>query len=326
MMGDCLPPPCGEGDSRFFSASGVGGSFGPVEATPTPLGAKGDESPVRRPATSTGREGMITVAAALPAAAARIGGASPRLDAEVLLAHCLGVDRGTLILQPDLRIDPQAYEKLIDRRVAGEPVAYILGHREFWSLDLAVNPDVLIPRPDSETLIEAALAGLASPPARILDLGTGSGALLLAALSEWPAATGLGIDASPAALAVARGNADRLGFGDRAAFALGDWGQGLCERFDLILCNPPYVETDADLSPEVRREPATALFAGADGLDDYRRLVPQLPGLLAKAGIAVVEIGHTQAAAVLELAVAAGLRGVVRRDLGGRDRCLVLAG
>ncbi len=269
---------------------------------------------------------MVTVAAALPAAAARIGGASPRLDAEVLLAHCLGVDRGALILRSDLRFDPQAYEKLIDRRVAGEPVAYILGHREFWSLDLVVTPDVLIPRPDSETLIEAALTALARPPALILDLGTGSGALLLAALSEWPAATGLGIDASPAALAVARGNADRLGFGDRAAFALGDWGQGLCERFDLILCNPPYVETGADLSPEVRREPATALFAGADGLDDYRGLVPQLPGLLAKAGIAVVEIGHTQAAAVLELAVAAGLRGVVRRDLGGRDRCLVLAG
>lgn len=267
----------------------------------------------------------ITVAAALAAAAARIGGASPRLDAEVLLAHCLGVDRGTLILRSDLRIEPQAFDRLVDRRAVGEPIAYIIGRREFWSLDLAVTPDVLIPRPDSETLIEAALATLPRPPARILDLGTGSGALLLAALSEWPAATGLGIDASPTALAVARGNADRLGFGDRAAFALGDWGQGLVERFDLILCNPPYVESAADLSPEVRREPATALFAGAEGLDEYRRLVPQLPGLLAPGGIAVVEIGHTQAMAVLDLAAASGLRGDVRRDLGGHDRCLVLA-
>ncbi|KPF60093.1 SAM-dependent methyltransferase [alpha proteobacterium AAP81b] len=265
----------------------------------------------------------MTIAEALAAAAARIGGATPRLDAEVLLAHALGVDRGALFLNPDRRFDPQAFEILIVRRVAGDPVAYITGTREFWSLDLAVTPDVLIPRPDSETLVEAALA--ARPDARrVLDLGTGSGALLLAVLSELSAATGLGVDASRAALAVAAGNAARLGFADRAAFGLGDWGQGLAERFDLILCNPPYVETGADLTPEVRREPAAALFAGADGLDDYRRLMPQLPGLLAPEGVAVLEIGASQAAAVGRLAAAAGLVAMLRHDLAGMARALVL--
>ena len=225
----------------------------------------------------------------------------------------------------DREVDFEAYEPLIARRQAGEPLAYITGHREFWSLDLLVSPAVLIPRPDSETLVDAALqARRDRRPATILDLGTGSGALLLAALSEWPNARGLGVDASEAALAVARANAERLGFARRAAFQKGDWGAGLNERFDLIFCNPPYVETDADLSPEVRREPASALFAGADGLDDYRRLVPQLPRLLRDDGVAVIEIGHTQAAAVLALAAAAGMAAIVRHDLAGRDRCLVL--
>ncbi|MFZ4689964.1 MAG: peptide chain release factor N(5)-glutamine methyltransferase [Polymorphobacter sp.] len=257
---------------------------------------------------------------ALQAAATRID----RFDAEVLLAHLLAIDRGTLLLNSDRVINAQAFETLVQRRAAHEPVAYITGTREFWSLDLRVTPDVLIPRPDSETLIEAALA-TGITPRMILDLGTGSGALLLAALTEWPEATGLGIDASQAALAVAAGNAERLGLGARAQFQRGDWGQGLDPRFDLILCNPPYVETGAELARDVRdHEPASALFAGVEGLDDYRRLVPQLPDLLAEDGIAVLEIGWTQAAAVLALAAAAGLRGQVVRDLAGRDRCLVL--
>lgn len=261
---------------------------------------------------------MITVAAALRAAAARID----RFDAEVLLAAVLGVERGALLLDPDREFEPDLFDAPVSRRAAGEPVAYITGHREFWSLDLLVTPAVLIPRPDSETLIEAALASGISP-ATILDLGTGSGALLLAALTEWPAATGLGIDASTAALAVAAQNAERLGLAPRAMFRLGDWGQGLPDRFDLILCNPPYVETGADLAPDVRdHEPASALFAGADGLDDYRRLVPQLVGLLAPGGIALVEIGHTQAAAVAALVVGAEV--TTCRDLAGRDRCLVV--
>jgi release factor glutamine methyltransferase len=265
-----------------------------------------------------------SIEAALRDAAARIGGETPRLDAEVLMAHALGRDRGWVLLNRDVKIDAQVYEKLVAQRVAGEPVAYITGAREFWSLRLKVTPDVLIPRPDSETLIEAALAS-GITPARILDLGTGSGALLLAALSEWPGATGLGVDRSPAALAVAAENAAQLGLGGRAAFVQGNWGQGLDARFDLILCNPPYVEDDAPLSAEVRdHEPASALFAGPDGLDDYRRLIPQLPALLAPGGVAVVEIGHMQAAAVAALAAAVGLRSVVKQDLAGRDRCVVL--
>ena len=263
----------------------------------------------------------MNVAATLRAAALRID----RLDAEVLLAHLLGVERGALLLSDDRNVDVQAYERLVDRRATGEPVAYITGFREFWSLGLRVTPDVLIPRPDSETLIEAALAGAARPPVTILDLGTGSGALLLAALGEWPQARGVGVDRSAAALAVAQGNAERLGMAGRAVFQLGNWGQGLRERFDLILSNPPYVEENAALSRDVREhEPEMALFAGMDGLDDYRRLVPQLRGLLADGGLAVVEIGSTQASAVLALAAAAGLAGEVRRDLAGLDRCLVL--
>lgn len=267
----------------------------------------------------------MKAADALRKAAARIGGPTARLDAEVLLAHLVGLNRNRMLLTSDLWINEQDYDFLVGRRVAGEPVAYIVGVREFWSLDLAVTDAVLIPRPDSETLIVAALAACKPAPKRILDLGTGSGALLLAALSEWPDATGLGIDASPAALAVAAGNAERLGFGARADFRLGDWGSGLVERFDLILSNPPYVEDNATLSAEVRdHEPASALFAGPDGLDDYRRLVPQLPGLMTPGGLAILEIGSTQAAAVLALAAAAGLSGSVCKDLAGLDRAVVL--
>jgi release factor glutamine methyltransferase len=266
----------------------------------------------------------VKAADALRRAAARIGGPTARLDAEVLLAHLVGMNRHRMLLTSELWINEEAYEFLVDRRVKGEPIAYITGSREFWSLDMVVTPDVLIPRPDSETLIVAALEACKAPR-RILDLGTGSGALLLAALSEWPGATGLGVDASAAALAVAAGNAERLGFGARAAFHLGNWGEGLSEKFDLILSNPPYVEDNADLSPEVRNhEPASALFAGPDGLDEYRRLLPQLPDLMADEGVAIVEFGSTQAAAMLELASNAGLSGEVRQDLAGRDRCVVL--
>jgi release factor glutamine methyltransferase len=261
---------------------------------------------------------------ALRRAAARIGGPTARLDAEVLLSHLLGMNRHRMLLTSELWISEQEYDLLVNRRIAGEPVAYIVGRREFWSLDMVVTPDVLIPRPDSETLIVAALE-VCQAPRRILDLGTGSGALLLAALSEWPQATGLGVDASAAALAVAAGNAERLGFAARAAFRIGNWGDGLAEQFDLVLSNPPYVEEKAELSPEVRdHEPASALFAGADGLDEYRRLVPQLPGLLTPGGVAILEIGSTQAGAVRALAAAAGLNGEVRRDLAGLDRAVVL--
>jgi release factor glutamine methyltransferase len=221
----------------------------------------------------------------------------------------------------------EAFTTLLARRLAYEPIAYITGTRAFWTLELAVTPAVLVPRPDSETLIEAALAHFTdSSPRHILDLGTGSGALLLAALREWPEATGVGVDASAPALAIAQQNAVRLGFTDRALFRLGNWCDGLAPPFDLILCNPPYVESDAQLSPEVAtHEPASALYAGSDGLNEYRCLIPQLPAILAPGGITCLEIGHTQRAAVTALAEAQGFKVVCRQDLGKRDRCLVLS-
>ena len=236
----------------------------------------------------------MTAAVALRLAAARID----RLDAEVLLAHLLGTQRMALLGSLDREIDQAAYAALIDRRARHEPVAYITGRREFWSLDLAVAPGVLIPRPDSETLIDAAVAHFDDrAPRRILDLGTGSGALLLAALSQWPEASGVGIDASPAALDVAQANADRLGLAARAQFLPGGWC-GTGEAFDLILCNPPYVATGTPLAADVADwEPHAALFAGADGLDAYRALAPVLRGQLARGGIACVEIGATQSEA-----------------------------
>lgn len=263
---------------------------------------------------------MTAAHAALRAAAARID----RLDAEVLLARALGIARMDLLLDLDRVVDAAAFAALVDRRAAGEPVAYITGSREFWSLDLAVTPDVLIPRPDSETLIEAAVAYFAGSagPGRVLDLGTGSGALLLAALSAWPEATGVGVDASAAALRVAAGNAARLGFGARARFVHGGW-DAADGAFDLILCNPPYIATGEALPRDVADwEPASALFAGADGLDDYRALAPLLGGYLAPGGVACVEIGATQADAVTALLAERGSTVALRRDLAGFPRCL----
>jgi release factor glutamine methyltransferase len=196
--------------------------------------------------------------------------------------------------------------------------------RDFWTISLTVTPDTLIPRPDSETLIEAAVDHFAGrAPTTILDLGTGSGALLLAALAQWPQAQGLGIDASPPALAVAQGNAARLDMADRAAFRLGDWAQDVDGRFDLLLINPPYIVADLALSGDVLREPASALFAGADGLDDYRRIAPDLPRLIAPGGMAAIEIGYDQKDSVSALLHEQGLGVAARCDLAGHDRCLI---
>ncbi len=268
-----------------------------------------------------------TVAQALRRSAALLDAISdtPRLDAELLMAHACATDRSQMLLRCQHQPVPASFAALLARRTAHEPVAYIIGMQEFYGLALAVSPAVLIPRADSETLIEAARIACAKPPEAILDLGSGSGALLLAALSLWPDARGLGIDQSPSALAIAQGNAARLGFGARASFQPGDWGAGIAGRFDLILCNPPYVEADADLAPSVRdHEPASALFAGADGLDDYRRLIPQLPGLLAPGGVAALEIGWKQADAVTSLAANAAMHAALHHDLGGRPRALLL--
>lgn len=249
-----------------------------------------------------------------------------RLDAELLMAHALGVSRGDLLLRHMADPAPDMFADLVERRAAHEPVAYILGEQEFFGLSFRVTPDVLIPRGDSEVLVEAAMA--ARPGAStVLDCGTGSGALLLALLAQLPQARGLGIDRSPAALAVAADNAVRLGLADRATMRLADWdapgwADGL-GQFDLILANPPYVEEAAELAPSVRaHEPAGALFAGGEGLDAYRVLVPQLPGLLAPGGVAMVEIGHAQAGAVAAIGAAAGLASRLHRDLAGRARVL----
>ena len=241
------------------------------------------------------------------------------------MAHALGTTREQLLLRHLDDPAPETFADLLDRRLAHEPVAYITGSRDFWTIGLSVGPGVLIPRPDSETLIEAAIEHFADrAPARILDLGTGPGTLLLAALTQWPEAQGLGIDESELAADYFEINARDLGLRDRARFNLGNWAEEIEARFDLVLCNPPYIAIGEQLPDQVREhEPGGALFAGPDGLDDYRIIAAQLPRLIAPGGMAAIEIGATQAVAVSELLMAQGLRVAVRRDLAGRDRCLV---
>lgn len=273
---------------------------------------------------------MTAIARALNRATQVLTGISdtPRLDSELLMAAALGIARDQLLLRPPSVPVPDAFTDMVERRRGHEPVAYITGHRAFWTIDLEVGPGALIPRPDSETLLVAAVEHFAGTPgpSRILDLGTGPGTLLLGALDEWPRATGLGVDSSSDALAYARRNAERLGLQDRARFGTGDWAAGLTERFDLVLCNPPYVARDAELAPDVADyEPAEALFAGAEGLDDYRRLAPQIRGLLNPGGLAALEIGFDQADRVSALLHAHGLETALARDLAGRPRALLVA-
>lgn len=264
---------------------------------------------------------------ALARAAARLATVSetPRLDAELLLAHAAGTSREALLLA-GLDAVPAGFDALVERRAGHEPVAYLTGRRDFWTIDLEVTPAVLIPRADSETLIEAAVghfAGVAGPRT-MLDLGTGSGALLLAALAEWPAARGVGIDRSPEALAVARGNAERLGLAGRAEFREGDWADAT-GRYDLILCNPPYIADQAPLMRDVACfEPAGALYSGPDGLDDHRRISHLIVDRMAPGGVACLEIGADQADAALTLYAATGLAVSLRPDLSGRLRCIFL--
>ncbi len=266
------------------------------------------------------------VSKALAAATARFAfSPTARLDAELLLAHALGVDRSAILIDPDRYTVPAAFAALVERRERHEPVAYITGTRGFWSIDLAVGPGVLVPRADSETLLVAAQTHFGRrAPATILDLGTGPGTLLLAALAEWPA-RGLGVEYSTDALAYASANAASLGFIDRAHFVRGDWAGAIAGRFDLILANPPYIGIDETLAPEVRdHEPHAALFAGSDGLDDYRILACQLPALIAPGGVAVIEIGATQADAVAALFAAQGLATALHHDLGRNPRAITV--
>lgn len=271
----------------------------------------------------------MTAREALIQAAGRLAGAgveSPRLEARLLLAHALGLTPESVIGDRTQLIDPARFDPLVTRRATGEPLAYILGYREFWSLRFAVSPATLVPRPESETLIEAARSAL--PQARrILDLGTGTGCLLIAALTEFPTAFGVGVDRSEAAVHLARDNAARLGVAGRASFACGDWDEALTGHFDLVLSNPPYVESAAipRLMPEVARfEPRTALDGGPDGLDAYRRLLPALSDRLSPGGIAVLEIGAGQKDAVERLARAEGMTMCARADLAGIPRAVVL--
>lgn len=271
-------------------------------------------------------------AVALTEAAQRLAAVSdtPRLDAELLLAHALGIDRDRLLLDLPTLAVPDGFAGLVAQRLTHAPIAYLVGYRDFWTVRLAVGPGVLVPRPDSETLIDVARLHWADTgPRRILDLGTGPGTLLLAALDMWPDSVGVGVERSAAARSFADRNVAALGLADRAHIVAGDWHDAgsirALGRFSLIVSNPPYVRADALLARQItEHEPAEALFAGPDGLADYRAIVPLLPGLLEPDGLALLEIGHDQAADVAALAGNAGFCATVHRDLGGRDRVVAL--
>jgi len=270
---------------------------------------------------------------ALADAFRRAGLDSPELDARLLTGHALGLDHARLAAESDHKLGDQeigALAALAARRLRREPVARILGRKEFWGLELRITEATLVPRPETETLVEAALAaidrdGARSRALRIADLGTGSGALLLALLHELPNATGIGTDVSREALTSAADNAGRLGLAGRAAFAAGDFGAALEGRFDLVVSNPPYVasgELEA-LEPEVRHDPRRALDGGADGLDCYRTISAQARRLLKAGGHLVVELGIGQEPAVAGLFRAAGLAPLpARPDLAGIPRAL----
>jgi release factor glutamine methyltransferase len=272
----------------------------------------------------------VTVGEAIRAAAERLAASSDtaRLDAELLMAHALEVSRSDMLLKAMRDPAPEGFASLVERRAAHEPVAYITGEAEFYGLTFKVTPATLIPRGDSETLVEAALEQ-AGQEGRALDLGTGTGALLLAVLANRTSWLGIGIDTSAGALAVAEANAAALGMAGRSLWHERSWREaGWADNlgtFDLILCNPPYVEEGAALDPQVRDfEPASALFAGPEGLDDYRVLIPQLRALMSPQAVAIFEIGASQANAVGALAEDAGFAVALRRDLAGRPRALIL--
>lgn len=276
-----------------------------------------------------GTVGSVLLAATRRLTAAGVEGA--RRDARLLLAEVLARPASDLLGLSDLTLTAAqgaAFEAMVARRAAREPVSRILGRRGFWSLEFLVGPDTLDPRPDTETVVEAALDALPGRDRawRILDLGTGTGCILLSLLHERPAASGLGIDIAPGAIEVARANAQRLGLAERAEFRLGDWLAGLDEEFDAIVSNPPYIpraEVET-LAPEVLHyDPLAALSGGADGLAPYRVIATGAVRLLRSGGSLIVEVGAGQADDVADLFRRAGLRVEgIRRDLAGIARCV----
>lgn len=256
---------------------------------------------------------------------------TPELDARYLLEHALTLTRTDFVTKAEQLIpdaDAAHALALVERRAAREPVGRILGHREFWTIDLALNPDTLEPRPDTETVVEAVLAAIPDrkAPLRLIDFGTGTGCILLALLSELPNATGVGVDLSPLAVEAAAGNADRNGLAERARFQTGDWAKGIVERFDIVVSNPPYIPSAdiATLEPEVREhDPLRALDGGPDGLEPYRILAAELPRLLVPGGLVAFEVGQGQAEDVAALVGAQGLGDTaILCDLGGVKRCV----
>jgi release factor glutamine methyltransferase len=288
-------------------------------------------------ANGAGSAPGLTLRQALAAASQELRAAGiddAMLDASVLLAHVLGGDRLSLIRDGERRLcegEAQAFGKLVAARAARQPVSRLLGCREFWSLELQIGPAVLDPRPDSETIVAAALEQLEQVDGayRIADFGTGSGCLLLALLQERPQSWGLGLDISAEAAHLARHNAYALGLSDRARFMVGDWGRALAGGFDLIVANPPYIASAeiAGLAPEVRcHDPGLALDGGRDGMAAYRALLPDLPRLLRRGGRAVLECGQGQVFSLTQIIEAGGLRVEGRyRDLGGVERCILVS-
>ena len=281
-------------------------------------------------------EGVKTVGSAIEDAAAALGAAGfdePRRRARRLVGAALGLSASAVFAHPERPLGPgegDRVEELLTRILAHEPLSRIFGVREFWGLEFRLSPDTLDPRPETETVVEAVLARLPdrTRPYRLLDLGTGSGCLLLALLSELPAASGIGVDISVDAAAAAHGNAAALGLAGRARFAVGDWAAALHGRYDAVVANPPYIPTGTipELAPEVRdHDPLRALDGGADGLAAYRAIAAELPRLLAPGGLFAAELGAGQDHAVAAILEAAGLAvETVIPDLAAIPRCIVV--
>jgi release factor glutamine methyltransferase len=276
---------------------------------------------------------IVKAVNSLAAAFSAAGLDTSRLDARLLVAHAVEMDPAQVFMRgQETYTEAQAatLDQVKARRLAREPVGRIVGHREFYGKEFLLGPATLEPRPDSETVVDAALKyRRPNKIARVLDLGTGTGCLLLSILGEWPEASGLGIDLAPNAVDVARTNAERLGLTPRATFQTGDWCAGLTERFDMIVSNPPYIATSvlAGLEPEVVRfDPQLALDGGEDGLAAYRAFLPQLTDHLAPNGVVLLEVGFDQAESVAELCATYGFaKTTFHYDLGGIARVVAAA-